>query len=94
MARSDSSAKAAAKPSSRSKTACYTDRIEEIQKRRERQMAEIRLLTKLRPAAATFARKAETLLTVGWGRASWEARAEILRTVNWLLEIERGRDVT
>ena len=93
MARSDLRAKDAAKPASRSKTGRYTDRIEAIQAQRERQMAEIRLLTKL-PNAGTFARKAETLLTVGWGRASWEAREEILRTVNWLLEIERGRDVS
>jgi hypothetical protein len=31
--------------------------------------------------------KAQSLLTTRWGAADWRSRAEILKTVDWLLQI-------
>jgi hypothetical protein len=36
-----------------------------------------------------FAKKAQTLLTMSWSKADWPARKSILRTVHWLLRLER-----
>ena len=69
----------------------YKDRVAAIRQQRERLMAEISLLTKTHVGADSFVRKALTLLTVGWGRASWRARADLLRSADWLLNMERMR---
>jgi hypothetical protein len=37
--------------------------------------------------SSPFIGKAETLLTRHWARADWQARAEILQTVRWLLSM-------
>ena len=82
-----------AKPATTTKpdTSRYKDRVAAIRQQRERLMAEISLLTKTHVGADSFVRKALTLLTVGWGRASWRARADLLRSADWLLNMERMR---
>lgn len=72
-------------------TSNYKERVAALQQQRDRLMAEIGLLTKTRVGADSFVRKALTLLTVGWGKASWRARADLLRSADWLLNMERTR---
>ena len=69
----------------------YAHRLNAIAQERERRLAEIRSLAGPGPMPASFAYKAQRLLTLGWARASWRSRAEILRTVDWLLDLERVR---
>lgn len=38
---------------------------------------------------SAFLNKAETLLTRYWAAANWQAREEILRSVQWLLNLAR-----
>jgi hypothetical protein len=51
-------------------------------------MANIRSLRRHGSRPAGFVRKAETLLTSGWSKATWRSRESILRTVDWLLRME------
>lgn len=43
------------------------------------------------PAEMGFVEKALQLLTRDWSLATWRSRADILRTVDWLLRMERAR---
>jgi hypothetical protein len=54
-------------------------------------MAEIRVLLQAEPTGMSFVHKAQTLLTRDWSHATWRSRANILRTVDWLLNVDRAR---
>jgi hypothetical protein len=56
---------------------------------RKRKMAEISSLRRQGHVPGSFADKAQTLLTRGWSKHSWRSRESILRTVDWLLQMER-----
>lgn len=43
------------------------------------------------PPASRFLAQAHALLTRSWATASWRARVDILRAVDWLLTAERER---
>jgi len=62
-----------------------------IESRRERQMTEIGSLRCPDHMPGSFVDKAETLLTSGWSKATWHSRENILRTVDWLLHMERAQ---
>jgi MFS family permease len=42
-------------------------------------------------APAALLVKAQLLLTAHWGRSTWAGRADILKTVDWLLRVGIGR---
>jgi hypothetical protein len=77
------------RPSDRDRKVGYDARVSAIVQQRERRMAEIRSLDRQGLAPGSFVHKAQRLLTLGWSRASWRSRAGIIRTVDWLLEMER-----
>jgi hypothetical protein len=43
---------------------------------------------------SNFTDNAEQLLTRWWSKASWTARGELLKTVEWLLHVENRRSDT
>jgi hypothetical protein len=61
---------------------------------RDLQVTAITVLRSGRCARCPFLRKAETLLTRYWARSDWLAREEILRTVQWLLEMAKLQSAT
>jgi hypothetical protein len=65
--------------------------IDAILARREQLMQEV---TELRgpEASSAFIANAQQLLTRWWSRASWDAREELLKNVEWLVRVERRRD--
>ena len=65
-------------------------RVNAIVLQRERRIAEIGSLCREGLVPGSFTHKAQTLLTFGWSRATWRSRAGILRTVDWLLDLERA----
>jgi hypothetical protein len=82
------------RPSNRDRKLGYDQRVSAIVQQRDRRMAEIRSLCCQGLAPGSFVHKANMLLTFGWSRASWRSRAGIIRTVDWLLQMEhayRGR---
>ena len=54
-------------------------------------MNEILSLRRKGRVPGSFVEKAITLLTYDWSRATWRSRDGILRTVDWLLRMERVR---
>ena len=52
-------------------------------------MDEIARLRSARDAPAEFLDKARALLTRHWGKATWSAREDLLKTAGWLVEVER-----
>jgi hypothetical protein len=42
---------------------------------------------------SNFTTNAEKLLTRWWATANWSARAELLKTADWLLRVEQRRDL-
>jgi len=56
--------------------------------RRDELVGEIALLRSVK-LPSPFLNKAEALLTRYWAGANWQAREEILRGVNWLLNLAR-----
>jgi hypothetical protein len=86
------SKKAAARsqrPRARGQKPTYEAQVNAIVAERERKMAEIGSLRRPDHAPGSFVDKAETLLTSGWSKATWHSRENILRTVDWLLHMER-----
>jgi hypothetical protein len=57
--------------------------------RRDRCMTEIARLRSDETTSGSLANKARQLLTAHWATSSWRARADILRTAEWLLGISR-----
>jgi hypothetical protein len=80
------------KPSDASGT--YAQRADVILARRDRLLAEIEALRRVRGKLTGFSRKAHTLLTRGWARASWKTREELLKASAWLLYLDHLRDVS
>jgi hypothetical protein len=54
-------------------------------------LSEIESLRRSGLAPKSFVDKAQTLLTQRWSRATWRSREQLLRTVDWLLRMERLR---
>jgi hypothetical protein len=54
---------------------------------RDEQITEIGLLRSAKVEPSAFLNKAETLLTRYWAGANWQVREEILRSVQWLLNL-------
>lgn len=65
--------------------------VDAILARREQLMAE---LAEMRGpnVGSVFVANAHQLLTRWWSRATWDAREELLRNVEWLVRVERRRD--
>lgn len=93
MSPSKSASKSAfAVPAARSSPRRQTRRaIDAILARREQLMREV---AELRgpDASSAFVANAQQLLTRWWSRASWDAREELLKNVEWLVRVERRRD--
>jgi hypothetical protein len=68
-------------------TARYSGRVRSLLSQRDRLMNEIVALRSVATAPAPFLDKADQLLTVFWGKATWQSREEILRSAQWLLTI-------
>lgn len=58
-----------------------------IDRSREQYIATIATFRKLTNETNAFIEKAHRLLTSHWALASWSARAEILKTVDWLVRV-------
>jgi hypothetical protein len=56
---------------------------------RERLVAEVARLRG--DEDSQFVENAQQLLTRWWSTASWNARAELLKSANWLIRLEKGR---
>lgn len=65
-------------------------RRETLIERRDRCMSTIARQRGGAHAAGSLANKARLLLTKHWATASWHARAELVRTAEWLVGIGRG----
>jgi hypothetical protein len=76
------------------KSGSYSQHVVSLLSQRDRHVNEIALLRSRRSAASPFVRKAETLLTRYWGKADWQEREEILRTVRWLFSMARLETAT
>lgn len=63
---------------------------QEMIKRRDHCMVEIARLRPEADASGSLADKARQLLTRHWATSSWRARADLLRTAEWLLGISRN----
>jgi len=72
----------------------YATRASSIASQRESRLSEIESLRRGSPVTESFVDKAETLLTQRWSRANWRSREQLLRTVDWLLRMERVRQST
>jgi hypothetical protein len=59
----------------------------EIDRSRDRYIADIATFRKLAPETNSFIDKAQRLLTTHWAAASWAGRLEILKTVDWCLRL-------
>jgi hypothetical protein len=66
-------------------------KAESIVVQRERLMADLALLRKVR-AGSRFVENAHRLLTRQWSGATWKAREGLLSAAAWLLELERSSD--
>jgi hypothetical protein len=64
-----------------------------IEAKRDEQLAEIERIRTRRGKLEGCSKNAYTMLTRGWGRASWHVRAELLKASGWLLYVERLRDI-
>lgn len=64
-------------------------RRDAVIERRDRCMTQLGLLRHGKNVSGTLADKAHHLLTAHWAASSWRARADILRTAEWLLGISR-----
>jgi hypothetical protein len=64
-----------------------------IEAKRTAQLAEIERIRTRRGKLEGCSKNAYVMLTRGWGRASWHARAELLKASGWLLYVERLRDI-
>jgi hypothetical protein len=71
------------RPEKRAKTATPA----QIDRLRERYVEMIALARKFDASPSAMIDKAHSLLTRHWGPSDWAARAEILRTVDWLLKV-------
>jgi hypothetical protein len=60
--------------------------------RRDRLVAEVALLRR-RGEPSKFIDNAEQLLTRWWSRASWNAREELLKSADWLVRLEKRREL-
>ncbi len=58
-----------------------------IDRARQSYVAEIARARESRAAPEALLDKATSLLTAHWGRANWNSRAAILKTVDWLLQV-------
>ena len=58
-----------------------------IDRSREQYIATIATFRKLTNETNAFIEKAQRLLTSHWAQANWSARAEILKTVDWLIRV-------
>jgi len=67
----------------------YTARANLIASQRESRLSEIESLRCSGVAPKSFVDKAQTLLTHRWSKATWRSRERLLRTVDWLLRMER-----
>jgi len=70
------------------KSRSYSTHALSLVARRDELVTEIALLRSVKRPSALL-NKAEALLTRYWAGASWQARDEILRGVNWLLSLAR-----
>jgi hypothetical protein len=66
---------------------------EVIEAKRDQQLAEIARIRTRRGKLEGCSKNAYVMLTRGWGRATWQVRAELLRASGWLLYLERLRDI-
>jgi hypothetical protein len=69
----------------------YAARVSAIASQRGSRLSEIESLRRDGLAPASFVDKAQTLLTQEWSKATWRSREQLLRTVDWLLRMERTR---
>jgi hypothetical protein len=76
------------------KQAVFSQHVVSLLSQRDEQVTTITMLRSGRGAPSPFLRKAETLLTRYWARADWQAREEILRTVQWLLNMAKLQSAT
>jgi hypothetical protein len=67
---------------------------EDLIERRDNCMADIQRLCAGGQASRALAGKARRLLTAHWATSSWRARANLLRTAEWLLRISRKAAAT
>jgi hypothetical protein len=72
----------------------YSRRAGALLAQRDEQVTTITMLRSGSGAPSPFLRKAETLLTRYWARSDWQAREEILRTVQWLLSMAKLQSAT
>jgi hypothetical protein len=73
--------------------ASYGARADAIVAKRDRQLAEIELIRAGRGKLNGLPRKAYTLLTRGWAKATWQSREESLKAAASLLYLDRLRDI-
>jgi len=69
----------------------YAARVSSIAFERESRLSETESLRRGGLLPESFVDKAETLLTQRWSKATWRSREQLLRTVDWLLRMERMR---
>ena len=67
---------------------------EAIAAEREKLVAEMNALHERGQLPARSVRTLRNLLTRSWGGASWRARAQILRTADWFIRLERTLPVS
>jgi len=69
----------------------YVAHVSSITSQRESRLSKIESLRRGGLAPENFVDKAQTLLTQRWSKATWRSRVQLLRTVDWLLLMERLR---
>ncbi|HWM45957.1 MAG TPA: hypothetical protein VNR11_03470 [Xanthobacteraceae bacterium] len=63
-------------------------RAAEIVMQRDRLVAEVSRLETAHGRSSRFGAQARDLLTRAWSSASWKSRQDLVRTVQWLLQLE------
>jgi hypothetical protein len=81
---------AVSKPPRKPAKISHAARTAAILSARTHKIREIASLRRANLDSASFAAKAQTLLTRDWSQASWRARESILRSVAWLLRLEKA----
>ena len=81
----------AARPSNRAPSQRARRNVNSILVRREQLVAEIARL-RAEHHGSNLVENAQQLLTRWWATAGWSAREELLRTVDWLVRVERCRE--
>ena len=81
-----------ARPSKAAERSGGRRKVNSILSRREQLVAEVARLREQHNNSKLI-ENAEQLLTRWWSPAGWNAREDLLKTVDWLIRIEKRRDV-